>query len=378
MIAPVLSAWLALGCVSTGSATEPTTDDAPRIQVAILLDVSGSMKNLLDQARTHLWRMVNEWVDTEQDGRSPDVEVALYSFGRVDHGSDGHVLMHTVLTTDLDLVSEELFALGDSAGGDERCGLVIRRALEDLAWSARADDLRVILIAGNESFHQGEVDVGESCRDAIARGIMVNTFFCGTESDGVKEGWKAGAIAADGEYIAINMARRVPEVAAPQDKLILTLNKRLNDTYIPFGPAGRKAVERQRVQDKRTRQASRYAAIERTRFKASRGYDAREWDLVDALLAGSVRLRDIDEKHLPEEMRGLSIEEKQAYVKGKIDERDLLRRRLAELTGERRRHVESKLAQMGGAPTLGQAVVAATRRQAQKRRFAAQADAGGN
>ena len=50
-----------------------------RIQIAILLDTSGSMSGLIDQARTELWSIVNEFIFARQKGRQPEVQVALLS-----------------------------------------------------------------------------------------------------------------------------------------------------------------------------------------------------------------------------------------------------------------------------------------------------------
>jgi len=55
------------------------------------------------------------------------------------------------LTTDLDKVSEQLFAL-TTRGGQEYCGMVIQHAADGLAWTPSASDLKAIFIAGNEPF----------------------------------------------------------------------------------------------------------------------------------------------------------------------------------------------------------------------------------
>ena len=60
------------------------TDDAaakappPRVQIALLLDNSGSMQGLLNQARTQMWKVVNEFATSQQHGRSIRLELALY------------------------------------------------------------------------------------------------------------------------------------------------------------------------------------------------------------------------------------------------------------------------------------------------------------
>ena len=51
--------------------------ESPRIQIAILLDTSNSMDGLIDQARSQLWKIVNELATASKDGDEPVLEVAL-------------------------------------------------------------------------------------------------------------------------------------------------------------------------------------------------------------------------------------------------------------------------------------------------------------
>ena len=97
----------------------PPMGDKPLVQMAILLDTSGSMSGLIDQARTELWSIVNEFVFAEQNGRKPQVQVALYEYGNNGLSVEtGWIRQIVPLTTDLDKVSQELFALKTN-GGDE-------------------------------------------------------------------------------------------------------------------------------------------------------------------------------------------------------------------------------------------------------------------
>ncbi len=87
----------------------------------------------------------------------PALEVALFEYGNDGlEESDGYIRMVSNLTTDLDRISEELFKLSTN-GGSEYCGMVIRQAVDSLAWSRSNDVLKVIYIAGNEPFTQGPV-----------------------------------------------------------------------------------------------------------------------------------------------------------------------------------------------------------------------------
>ncbi len=106
----------------------PIVEKKPLVQIAILLDTSGSMSGLIDQARAELWSIVNEFIFAERDGQQPELQVALYEYGKDSLAKEGGYIRQIVpFTTDLDKVSEELFAL-ETNGGDEYCGWVIKEA----------------------------------------------------------------------------------------------------------------------------------------------------------------------------------------------------------------------------------------------------------
>ncbi len=148
---------------TAGARSRMITQPKPRVQMAILLDTSGSMSGLIDQARTELWAIVNEFITAKRDGQAPELRVALYEYGKSSlPASEGYIRMIVPLTMDLDKISEELFALKTN-GGSEYCGWVIKEATAALQWSGAPEDLKVIFIAGNEPFTQGKVKYQKAC-----------------------------------------------------------------------------------------------------------------------------------------------------------------------------------------------------------------------
>ena len=75
-----------------------------KIQVAILLDVSGSMDGLIEQAKAQLWNMVNTMGKAKCDGSvSPKIEIALYEYGRTTNDAKaGYVKQINGFINDLD------------------------------------------------------------------------------------------------------------------------------------------------------------------------------------------------------------------------------------------------------------------------------------
>lgn len=343
----------------------------PLVQIAILLDTSGSMEGLIEQAKSQLWRIVNEFAKAKQDGVTPEVQVALYEYGKSSlAASSGWVRRIQPLTTDLDKISEELFALRTN-GGDEYCGWVIRDAVNDLAWSAEGNVYKAIFIAGNEPFTQGPVNYADSCKAAITKGIIVNTIHCGGEGEGINTKWKDGADLADGKYLVIDQNRAVVSIEAPQDKEIAKLGVELNQTYLAYGVEGKLGAGRQVSQDAAvaTLAPASGAVAQRAVAKASVNYRNSTWDLVDAVKEQKADVTKLKTEELPAEMQKLSVEERKNYVETKSKERAAMQAKIQALNQEREKYVAARMKEMAGTNTLDAVVISAVREQSAKRNF---------
>jgi hypothetical protein len=344
---------------------------APKIQVAILLDTSNSMDGLINQARAQLWKIVNDLALAKYDGKRPDLEVGLYEYGNSRLDSKTHwVRMVMPLTTDLDKFSESLFALKTS-GGSEYCGAVIAAATRELEWSDDKNSLKMIFVAGNEPFSQGPIAYAESCKAAAGRNITISTIFCGPIETGVATGWQHGAQLADGSFSSIDQNKAVVAVAAPQDKELAELNTKLNDTYCAYGARERREefAQRQQAQDANAAQSA--AGASRIGFKASAQYRNADFDLIDAVNEKKVKLEELKNEELPENLQKLSKEELARYVSDKAAERKAVQEKIQELTKARDAYVASVRKKESGEDGAGldRAIIESTRQQAQKKNF---------
>ena len=327
------------------------------IQIALLLDTSSSMSGLINQARTQLWKIVNEMSEARRDGRRPKVQLALYEYGKPSLGIvNGYLRQIVPLTDDLDQVSEQLFALTTN-GGDEHAGQVIQAATQQLQWSEHEKALKLIFIAGNEGFEQGPVSYQSAIAEAQERGIVVNTIYCGDADDPVRQGWVSGASLAGGRSLNIDHNRAIMHIAAPQDADIARLGAKLNDTYIGYGRMGMANEARQMAQDSNAHKSG--SMVARSVSKASMAYSNAHWDLLDGLRDGKVALESMDEGELPGEMRTMSTEERKEYVEGKQAERKELQAKIRELSVERDKFIAEKRKAMGeaGKDTLDAAMI---------------------
>lgn len=342
----------------------------PIVEIAILLDTSNSMDGLIDQAKGQLWKIVNKFIKAKQNGRAPEVHVALFEYGKSSlPSSEGYIRLIEPLTNDLDRISEDLFALKTN-GGDEYCGWVIKEAAERLTWSDSPNVYKAIFIAGNEPFTQGPVKYAESCKMAIAKGIIVNTIHCGAMATGINTKWQDGALLADGKYMVIDQNRAIVDFESPQDKELARLNAELNKTYIAYGVAGQASAERQLVQDANASSlASAGSLVNRVVAKASVNYRNDSWDLVDALNNGTQRLADIKNEELPVEMQKMTEQEQKEFIEAKSKEREEIQQKIQKLNEERTQYISSKMKAQAATNTLDTVMISTIREQAQAKNY---------
>lgn len=323
-------------------------EERPAVDLALCLDTSGSMDGLIEAAKQKLWAIVNDFALARP---LPRLRVALLSFGNDGHDpARGWVEILTPLTEDLDLVSQELFALTTN-GGTELVGRVVGSATRELDWSAGPAALRILVVAGNESADQDkELPFRTACAQAIARDIVVNAIYCGDPGDAIAPDWREVARLADGHFAAIEHASGALRIASPFDAELARLSTLVNTTYVPFGEAGSAGCSNQAWQDFNAASAGSEAAALRAQAKAQALYVC-SWDLVTALAQGSVRLEEVSEEALPEELRPLALDARRALLDSKAAERARIQRSIDGLAALRQAWVEEELRRQAVDPT---------------------------
>jgi hypothetical protein len=338
------------------------------IMLALLLDTSNSMDGLIDQAKSQLWKIVNELSAAKcGDGSRPNIKIALYEYGNDNlPSSEGYIRQVCGLTTDLDLISEKLFSLRTN-GGSEFCGYVIRTSLNQLAWSTSNADLKMIFIAGNEPFTQGPVAFRQACSVAKEKGVVVNTIFCGPFNEGLSTSWKEGADCGGGTYMSIEQDRKTVYISTPYDSRIDECNNRLNKTYIYYGSSGQSKKAMQETQDSNAATYGEANKAERAVSKSSHAYTNPSWDLIDASKEDESVIADTKASELPSEMQGMSAEQRKSYVKQKSDERSSIQNEIQELNKKRQEYIASHTSQEQKDSMLDAAMIKAIREKARSK-----------
>lgn len=350
----------------------PDPDSKPKsknIMIALILDTSNSMDGLIDQAKAQLWNVVSELSMAKCDGVAPNLKIALYEYGNSRlSGSEGFISMVRPLTNDLDAISASLFGLS-TQGGSEFCGHAISRALNELDWSKDANDYKVIFIAGNEIFSQGDMDYKTVCKQAKQRGIIVNTIHCGGFQQGINHLWKDGADLAGGEYLAIDQNSKTQFIPSPFDDDIKRLNDSLNTTYLYYGTNGRKKYKQLESEDANASTYGLQNSVNRAVSKSSHVYRSSSWDLVEAVNDKDFKLEELDTTQIPVQMKTMNNVEREKYIVQNSKKRTKIKEDIQSLNAKRRDFVIGEEAKIKRKTQLGTALIKTVRDQAELLQF---------
>lgn len=302
-----------LFCVNLNLFAQKKGRSKNKIQLAILVDVSGSMDALIEQTSSRIWRIANYLNTGTKKGEKATVEIALITYGDVFVDSDStYTRVRSYFTTEIDSVASQLVTL-EALGSVEYCWAAIDVALDRLHWSRKKGDLRMIVISGNESFDQGAFDPDKVLSKAKKRDVVINTIYCAERDDSVSVSWQSAATRANGTYFKLSFADSVLQEPTFLDHALIGFNNKLNLTYLPYGPSGQNGFKRMIRQD----EAAELLGIEYLRdrifFKATQAYRNTLWDLVDAFEKDStVLFQSIS--NLPDEIVDLPLKQQQEYL----------------------------------------------------------------
>lgn len=331
-------------------------DGTSKIQVALLFDTSNSMDGLIDQAKSRLWDIVNTLTTLKFQGKTPIIEIALYEYGNDGLSpSNNFIRQVTDLTTDLDLISEKLFALRTN-GGSEYCGAVIATSIKQLKWDDGMNTMKLIYIAGNESFAQGGINYKEAISSALNNKVYVNTIYCGDKYEGIRLFWMDAATKGQGKFFNIDSDKKIEYIATPYDQQINACNEKLNKTYIGYGTHGQIKKQSQVKEDANASSISQSNATERVVTKSKAVYKNTTWDLVDNVKENEANLDKLKKEDLPDEYKNKSKEEIKMIVTEKAKEREVIQKEIGDLAIKRQKYIAEKSKEKKQVDDLGTAI----------------------
>lgn len=321
----------------------PQDAPRPKVDVVFVVDTTGSMGGLIDGAKRKIWAITNQIAKSEP---TPELRIGLVAYR--DKG-DAYVTKRFDLTDDLDAVYGELTGYAADGGGDgpENVRQALHDAIATASWSKAEGALKILFLVGDAPPHLDYEDVPTVealCKSAIDRDIIINTIRCGGDADAGRI-WQEIARAAEGDYFSIDQDGGVAAIATPFDKELAELSDKIGRTVIAFGDE-QKRNEVEATEKDAAEELSDDVKAERA---CAKGYVGRLYrdDLIDACKEGRVKLEDVKDEELPEEMRKMTPEERKAHVEKKAKERADLSEKVKQLSKKREAHIAEELKKQG-------------------------------
>jgi hypothetical protein len=314
----------------------------PVVEVAFVLDTTGSMGPLIEGAKRKIWSIATSILEA-----NPDAEIRMGLVAYRDIGDD-YVTRKFELTTDIQDLYGNLLELRAHGGGDwpESVNEALHTAVTRLAWSYGPDICRIMFLVGDAPPHMDyaqDTKYPEVMRLARERDIVVNAVQAGGARD-TERVWREIAQMGGGRYIPIPQdGGHLVIIETPYDHDIIELQGHINGTVIPYGPRSQRSSVEQKTRQLAAAPkpaASDLATYMNKRAKVGDSAGGEEaitgrGDLVADVSAGRQKLSAVKDDELPDQFQKMSAAERQAYIDKQMAERKTLNDRLAELVKKR-------------------------------------------
>ena len=331
-------ATLSLSAGLSAAAAKPT------VEVAFVLDTTGSMGGLIEGAKRKIWSIATAIVDCNPDA---DIRMGLVAYRDI---GDDYVTRTFDLTTDIQDLYANLLELKARGGGDwpESVNEALDVTVNKLHWTPSGDVRRIVFLVGDAPPHMDYAqDTKYPITLAVAKqkDIIVNAVLAGDARD-TERVWRDIAQNGNGRFIPIPQdGGQVVIIQTPYDDDIIILQKEINGTVIPYGP---QALQK-RTEDK-TRQLSQVAAAApaqasemasylNKRAKVSSEAVTGDGDLVSDVAAGRQKLDALKNDELPDNLRAMAPEQRMDELNKQMQQRHALNQKLAALVAKRDKFV---------------------------------------
>lgn len=314
------------------------------VEVAFVLDTTGSMSGLIEGAKQKIWSIANEIMDNGQQGQ---VNVRFALIGFRDRG-DAYITKTYNLTEDMHGIYGHLLEFRAQGGGDrpESVNQALYEAVSDLEWSKSPRTLKMVFLVGDSPPHmdyQDDVPYPATLKIANGQNIIINSVQAGNSFDTARI-WRDIARMGRGDYVAIPQSGGMQVYHSPYDDQIDHLQRQINQTSLGYGSF--KAQEEYRSKRDRVAAASAPVASDMAEYRLKSGKKNRVITGAKELVAdyedGKVKLDDIPKAELPASLQELSPAEQKARLDALVAKRRDLNDQMEDLVKQRDKYVANE------------------------------------
>ncbi|HEV7820382.1 MAG TPA: vWA domain-containing protein, partial [Burkholderiales bacterium] len=171
----------------------------PTVEVAFVLDTTGSMSGLIEGAKRKIWSIATTILDSNPDA---DIRMGLVAYRDI---GDEYVTKVFNLTTDIQDLYGNLLQVRAQGGGDwpESVNEALDVAVNKLQWTKGNDVRRIVFLVGDAPPHmdyQQDTKYTTTLEVAKQKDIIVNAVLAGAARDTEKV-WRDVAQRGDGRFI---------------------------------------------------------------------------------------------------------------------------------------------------------------------------------
>jgi len=318
----------------------------PKVEVVFALDCTGSMSGLIQTAKEKIWSIASNLTQAE-----PVPEIYMGMIAYRDRG-DEFITKVIQLTDDLDKVYAELMSFVAAGGGDgpESVNQALHDAVNSIEWSNDANSYKTIFLVGDYPPHMDysdDVKYSVSCEQAGKKGIVINTIQMGDYAPTTPI-WREIARLTDGEFFQIDMSANAVIVSTPFDDDIAKLSVDLDNTRVYYGSKDKQEqVKKKKDTEEKIYEGASVSSIARRAVYNSSESGTKNFtgenELVQSVKDGIVKIEDIKEEELPEEMKDMTVEERKKYIEEKSNEREKILNQIRELEEKRQTYIRKEL-----------------------------------
>ena len=289
----------------------------PPVDIVFCLDLSGSTNGIVDRMRNHIWDYVNVF-----SGSFPkaDFRFGFVGFARPSFGKDNYyVKVISDLTHDFEGLTHELLKLRTQIEkGDQYVGAALKVCAGNISWNERTDAIKIIFLGGNGVVLTGGEHYSKAVQACVAKGIIINcVYLINNPIMGEQAGWEDIANLGGGKYTSMQVKFEYYENLGGfnMDRL-MSLNKKLNETYLYYGTQGKERWKMQRADDESIFKANTEGYRYRLQFRISDLYLNKnsEWDLVDLHTRNPLAIETVDRASLPDTLKYMTDSDLRANV----------------------------------------------------------------